>query len=162
MGNYAAGINGKGLSTMRHCGAFRAVPWILVLALTPSLAAAQQFGGDLDPAPHDNSTRDNVVGTGQVFANLSGNTLQVSGHFAGLSSPVTSAHLEMGVAMGVPGSAIGELSTTGSLNGEISGRVVLNAQEIAALGKGALYVQLDSAKAPDGNSWAWLQSGDGH
>lgn len=147
---------------MSRARAFCAVSWLLALALTPSLAAAQQFAGDLDPVPHDISNRDNVVGGGSVSANLSGDTLQVNGRFGGLSSPATSAHLEMGAAMGVPGSVIGQLSVTAAASGEISGSVVLNQAEVSALKKGALYVQLDSAKAPDGNSWAWLQQQDGH
>lgn len=101
--------------------------------------------------------RDNVVGVGAVSAALAGNTLSISGQFSGLSSPATGAHLKMGVAMGVPGTAIAELSAAHAPDGAITGTVTLNAAEIAALKKGALYVQLDSMKAPDGNSWAWLQ-----
>ena len=56
-----------------------------ILTAVPVFAADPQFEGELDPVPHDNSTRDNVVGTGMVSALLSGNTLTVSGNFAGLS-----------------------------------------------------------------------------
>jgi hypothetical protein len=142
----------------RICAAFL----VLAILTAPSLAIAQQFQGDLDPAPHDNSMRDNVVGLGAVSAALAGNTLAITGEFASLSSPATSAHLKMGAAMGVPGTAIGELTTDHAASGEITGTITLNAAEVAALKKGALYVELDSAKAPDGNSWAWLQSVEGH
>lgn len=136
--------------------------WLMMaFFFAPLPAAAGQFAGDLDPVPHDISMRDNVVGTGSVSADLSGTALHVSGKFAGLSSPATAAKLKMGVAMGVPGEAIGELTATHAADGEISGTVTLDQKEIAALKRGALYVELDSAKAPDGNSWGWLANGEG-
>lgn len=134
---------------------------VFALFLAPSLAAAQQFTGDFDPVPHDNSTRDNVVGIGAVSAALAGNTLAITGQFSGLSSPATTAHLKMGAAMGVPGTIIAELAATHAPSGQITGTVTLSAAQVRALKKGALYVELDSAKAPDGNSWAWLQSVEG-
>src|SRR5215469_2767230 len=96
---------------------------ISAILFAPLSAAAQQFGGDLDPAPHDISTRDNVVGNGTVHATLSGDALHISGNFSGLSSPATTAHLKMGAAMGVPGTAISELTATRAADGEISGDV---------------------------------------
>ncbi len=143
-----------------HCLCCLAAAAIFLFPLFPAFAADQQFQGELDPLPHDNSTRDNVVGTGTVSATLSGNTLTVSGSFSGLSSPASAAHLEMGLAMGVPGTVIGSLGATQGPNGQISGSIKLNAAEIAALKKGAVYVQLDSVKAPDGNSWSWLESAE--
>jgi len=147
---------------MTRIRALRAAACLIsALLFAPLSAAAQQFGGDLDPAPHDFSTRDDVVGNGTVSATLSGSALHISGNFSGLSSPATMAHLKMGAAMGVPGAAIGELTATRAANGEISGDVTLDQNEIAALKKGALYVELDSAKAPGGNSWAWLENAEG-
>ncbi len=96
--------------------------------------------------------------TGIVSATLSGTTLTITGNFTGLSSPATAAHLKMGLAMGVPGATIGELNATHAAKGEISGSIKLNSAQIAALKKGALYIQLDSAKGTNGNSWAWLES----
>jgi hypothetical protein len=138
----------------------RAALLMLAILAAPSSAAAQQFAGDLDPAPHDFANRDNVVGAGMVSAILSGTTLTITGSFTGLTSPATAAHLKMGLAMGVPGATIGELSATHSAKGEISGSIKLNSTQIAALRKGALYIQLDSVKGTDGNSWAWLESGE--
>jgi hypothetical protein len=63
----------------------------------------------------------------------------------------------MGLAMGVPGPVIGELSVTQGPNGVISGKVTLNDEQIAALQHSALYVQLESVKAPNGNLWGWLE-----
>lgn len=129
-----------------------------ILLFAPGLAVAQEYQGDLDPAPHDFSNRDDVVGIGVVSATLSGTTLTITGNFSGLSSPATAAHLRMGLAKGVPGATIAELNATHAAKGEISGSVRLNSAQIAALKKGALYIQLDSVKGTDGNSWAWLEN----
>ena len=59
--------------------------------------------------------------------------------------------------MGVPGPVISELSVTQSPNGVISGKVTLNDEQVAALQHNALYVQLESVKAPNGNLWGWLE-----
>jgi hypothetical protein len=136
----------------------RAALLMLAILTAPSLAMAQQFQGDLDPTPHDFSNRDDVVGAGIVSATLSGTTLTITGNFIGLSSPATAAHLKMGLAMGVPGATIGELNATPAAKGEISGSIKLNSAQVAALRKGALYIQLDSVKGTNGNSWAWLES----
>ena len=98
------------------------------------------------------------MGTGQAKAELAGNRLSVSGTFFGLPSPATAAQLRMGLAMGVPGLVIGALTATPSTEGRISGSVTLSSAQIAALDKSAIYVQLNSARAPDGNLWGWLQS----
>jgi len=132
----------------------------LIFAFLFTPAAAQEYQGDLDPAPHDFSNRDDVVGIGIVSATLSGTTLTIAGNFSGLSSPATAVHLRMGLAKGVPGATIAELNATHAARGEISGTVKLNSAQIAALKRGALYIQLDSVKGTDGNSWAWLENGE--
>jgi hypothetical protein len=124
------------------------------------MAVGTQFAGEFDPMPHDNSTRADMVGEGQATATLSGDLLSVHGEFSGLSSPAMGAHLKMGLAMGVPGKEIGTLEATKDLHGAISGTVNLTADAISALKKGALYIQLDSEKSPEGNSWAWLEEPD--
>jgi hypothetical protein len=131
----------------------------LMLALSlPAFAAGGKFQGDLDPCPEDNSTRDAMTGTGNITANLAGNMLIIEGRFAGFSSLATAAHLHQGQAMGVPGPAIATLTVAHAGSGEVSGQVKLTGDQLAALGRGALYVQLDSEKAPTGNSWAWLEA----
>jgi hypothetical protein len=88
---------------------------------------------------------------------LDGDTLTVTGKFSELSSPATAAHLRMGLAMGVPGPEIGELTLSHEAKGEISGKLTLNPAQIAALKASAVYVQLDSVKAPGGTLWGWLE-----
>ena len=42
-------------------------------------------------------------------------------------------------------------------------RIKLNAAQLAALKRQALYIRIDSEKAPDGNVQGWLEeSGNGH
>ncbi|MGH6828745.1 MAG: CHRD domain-containing protein [Rhizomicrobium sp.] len=134
----------------------RTLMFLMVLGM-PASAAAEQFAGDLDPCPEDNSTRDSKVGGGEILATLSNGILIVRGGFAGFSSPATAAHLNQGLAMGVPGPAIGQIRVAHAMSGDVSARLKLTGAEISALKNGALYIQIDSAKAPNGNSWAWLQ-----
>jgi hypothetical protein len=145
------------MSLQDRCRVFRAVLLAGFFA-GPAFAADRQFVGEIDPFPHEMSTRDNVIGTGTVTAVLAGDRLTIRGDFTGLSSAATGAYLRMGLAMGVPGQRIGDLTITKATSGQISGTITLNAGAIAALERNALYVELDSAKAPDGNSWAWLQA----
>ena len=145
------------MSLQKRCRVFRAVLLAGFFA-GPAFAADRQFAGELDPYPHDMSTRDNVVGAGTIIAVLAGDRLTIRGDFTGLSSAATGAYLRMGLAMGVPGQKIGDLTVTKGNSGQISGTITLSAAAIAALERNAVYVELDSAKAPDGNSWAWLQA----
>src|ERR1700742_5129222 len=139
----------------------RAIVGLVIFGLvgaSPAGAADRRYQGDLDPLPHDNSTRDAVVGTGTVSATLTGNMLTITGNFSELSSTATAAHLQMGAAMGVPGPKIGELTVTRARDGAISGSIKLNGAEIDALNRGAMYVHIDSVNAADGNSWSWLEN----
>ena len=145
------------MSLQDRCRVFGAV-LLAGFLISPAFAADRQFTGEFDPYPHDMSTRDNVVGVGAVSAVLAGDRLTIRGNFAGLSSAATGAYLRMGLAMGVPGQRIGALTFTKADSGEISGTITLDAAAAAALERNALYVELDSVKAPDGNSWAWLEA----
>ena len=133
------------------------VPFILFLALAGTAAHAATFSGELDPAPFDLATRADTAGIGELSATLDGNVLTIAGKFSGLPSPATAAHLEMGLAEGVKGLAIADLSATRAAAGDISGKVTLTRAQAEAAKKNALYVQIDSEKAPDGNLWGWLE-----
>jgi hypothetical protein len=130
---------------------------MLMSSWIPARAAAPVFEAQLDPVAFTLATRSNVAGIGNVEGSLDGHTLNITGNFSGLPSPASSAHLRIGLAMGVPGPVIGELNVTQSPNGVISGKVTLNDEQVAALQHKALYVQLDSVKAPNGNLWGWLE-----
>jgi len=132
----------------------------IVIAVAPLLSSAwaadAQFFSTLDPAPMTMATRGNVAGTGSVSAELNGNKLTVDGSFSGLASPATDAHLHSGLMTGVPGDAFANLAVTQGDSGTISGTLTLDRAHLNALRAGAVYVQIDSVKAPDGTLRGWL------
>ena len=132
---------------------------ILMLTVTPVLAAGRSFEAELDPTPFDATTRADVINSiGNVTAILEGSTLTVSGTFSSMTSSATGASVRIGLAKGVPGEAIGTLTATHAANGSVSGSVKLSAAQVAGLNKQALYIRIDSEKAPDGNLQGWLEA----
>ena len=129
----------------------------LLTILALPARAATGFETELDPAPFDASNKADVVGIGNASASLDGRSLAISGTFFGLSSPATAAELRIGLAMGVPGEAIGTLTIDRASSGTVSGKIDLTAKQLAALRSGALYIRIDSVRAPDGNLQGWLQ-----
>lgn len=119
-------------------------------------AAEQNFATRLTAVAYDGAMRANVQGDGQVSATLDGNTLTLNGRFTALPSPATNARLYSGLGIGVPGDAILDMQLSGQTDGTLSGSFTLNSKQLAALRQGHVYVQLDSAKAPEGNLWGWL------
>lgn len=129
---------------------------MLVLAAAP--AHAQEFEAQLDPAPFDATTRADIIGSiGNVTATLNGNTLTVSGTFKDMTSPATGASVRIGLAKGVLGDAVGPLTATRAQQGTVSGGVQLNPAQLEALRRQAIYVRIDSEKAPEGNLQGWLE-----
>src|SRR6185295_3564193 len=133
-----------------------------LLAASPVFAAG--YDAELDPAPFDATNRADVIGSiGNATATLDGNTLTVQGTFSNLKSPATNGSFRIGLAKGVPGDAIGTLTVEHARQGGFSGSIKLNAAQLAALKREALYVRIDSEKAPDGNVQGWLEdSGKDH
>jgi len=128
---------------------------VVNLAL-PALAADAQFFSTLDPAPMTMATRANVAGAGSVSAELNGNKLSVQGSFSGLASAATKAELRSGSMIGVPGDVFANLTITPAADGSLSGTVSLDRAKLKALRDGAVYVQINDEKAPDGALRAWL------
>jgi len=127
-----------------------------LLLAGPALAAT--YEGELDPTPFDATTRADVIGSiGTVSATLTGNTLAIHGAFSNLTSNATTGSVRIGLAKGVPGEAIGTLSVTPGRQGDFSGMVKLSPAQLVALKNHALYVRIDSQKAPDGNLQGWLE-----
>ncbi|HVW73173.1 MAG TPA: CHRD domain-containing protein [Rhizomicrobium sp.] len=130
-----------------------------LLLAAPALAASQGFEAELDPAPFDASNRADVINSiGTVSATLEGSTLSVKGSFSNLTSPATGGSLRIGLAKGVPGDAIGTLTVAHAQAGDFSGTIRLTGAQVAALRKQALYIRIDSEKAPDGNLQGWLEA----
>jgi hypothetical protein len=128
----------------------------LLLSAVPALAAG--YDAELDPVPFDASNRAIVIDSiGNASATLDGSTLNISGNFSKFTSPATGGSVRVGLAKGVPGDAIGTLTVDHAASGHFSGSVKLSNSQIAALKKQAIYVRIDSEKAPDGNLQGWLE-----
>ena len=129
----------------------------LVLA-APVMAAPEAFQITLTPVARSNATQMTAVGRGTADVALEGNKLSINGMFGGLASPATDAHLCQGIGIGVSGSCSNDLTVSPASSGSVSGTLVLNAKQIAALRAGQLYVQINSQKAPApaGNLWGWI------
>lgn len=129
-----------------------------LLASGHAFAADVEFAASLEPAPMTMATRANLTGTGMVSARLADSTLSVTGTFSGLASPATGVHLHSGLMTGVPGPAFADLTLSGATSGNFNGSAKLTRAQLQALNSGALYVQIDSEKAPepDGTLRGWL------
>lgn len=145
----------------RHRNIFLCAVAALLLA-GPALAAT--YEAELDPCPFDATNRADVINSiGNVTANLDGNMLTVKGSFSNFTSPATGGSFRIGLAKGVPGDAIGDLTVDHARQGSFSGSIKLTAAQLAALKRQAIYVRIDSQKSPDGNVQGWLEeSGMGH
>ncbi|MDB5736142.1 MAG: hypothetical protein JWN16_2779 [Alphaproteobacteria bacterium] len=133
-----------------------AIALAAVLAAAPAMAAG--YEAELDPTPFDAVNRADVINSiGNVTATLNGNVLTVQGSFSAMTSPATGASVRIGLAKGVPGDAIGKLTAEHSPAGAVSGSVTLTQDQVAALQKQALYIRIDSEKAPEGNLQGWLE-----
>ncbi|HSS14887.1 MAG TPA: hypothetical protein VLL04_13395 [Rhizomicrobium sp.] len=132
------------------------------LLATPAWAAG--YEAELDPTPFDATNRADVIESiGNLTATLEGSTLTVRGTFSNFTSAAIGGSFRIGLAKGVPGDAIGSLTVDHARQGSFSGTIKLNASQIAALKKQAMYVRIDSEKAPDGNVQGWLEeSGKDH
>jgi hypothetical protein len=128
----------------------------LLLSVAPALAAG--YDAELDPVPFDASNRAIVLDSiGDASATLDGTMLNISGNFSKYTSPATGGSVRVGLAKGVPGDVIGTLTVDHAASGHFSGSIKLNNSQIAALKKQAIYVRIDSEKAPDGNVQGWLE-----
>ena len=133
-----------------------------IFLASPALAAG--YVAELDPTPFDATNRADVIESiGNLTATLEGSTLTVRGTFSNFTSPATGGSFRIGLAKGVPGDAIGMITVEHARQGSFSGTIKLNAAQMAALKKEALYIRIDSEKAPDGNVQGWLEdSGKDH
>ena len=128
----------------------------LWIGLCASANGQETFKGRLYPVPIDATMRVDVTGKGTATAVLTGAKLSINGSFEGLHTPATVARLHDGLATGVRGPALFDLTVTKATNGTISGSFDLTPAQVESLRKGKLYVQIHSEKAPEGNLWGWL------
>ena len=130
----------------------------VVLVLTVPVAAQNEvrYKVRLAPVPLDVAMRNTVAGRGAGTAVLKGMSLTVTGTFDGLRSPATTARLYLGPAMGIRGMPFADLMISKATNGMISGSVTLTADQVRALDRSRIYLQIASTGAPDGNLWGWF------
>jgi hypothetical protein len=141
---------------MKIPGDLLAVVYLVSLAIPLSAQAPETYKGRLAPVPVDAQLLPNTAGHGSASVALAGAKLTLSGTFEGLRAPATAAQLRRGLATGVRGPVLYELTVSKAATGTISGSFDLTPEQIDGLRKGRLYVQIDSEKAPDGNLWGWL------
>ena len=129
---------------------------LISLALPGAAQAQEKYRVRLATVPMDGGMRNTVAGTGAATAVLTGAKLTVNGTFDGLLSAATTADVHRGPAMGVRGSSFAMLTVTKAPKGTLSGSIDLSPEQVQALKKGQLYIQISSEKAPEGNLWGWF------
>ena len=143
--------------TLRRHPAVLGITALLALLSVPGVAQSQErYKVRLATVPMDGGMRNTVAGTGAATAVLTGTKLTVNGTFDGLLSPATTVNVHRGPAMGVRGPSFGALTVSKAPKGTLSGSIDLTPEQLQALRKGQLYLQISSEKAPDGNLWGWL------
>jgi CHRD domain len=129
---------------------------LLAGCMSVSAHADESFDVRLSPAPRDASMKPSIAGHGTARVTLRGNRLTIAGNFSAFPSPATRAALHRGPAVALRGPAIRELTVSSNTSGALTAELTLDAAELAALEAGQLYIQIDTAAAPDGNVWGWL------
>ena len=132
---------------------------IALLSLWCAQPAAQnqeRYKVRLSTIPMDGGMRETVAGMGSASAVLAGTKLTINGTFQGLRTPATAARLHNGMARGVRGASLGDLTVSKAVSGTLAGSFDLTPEQLQNLRKGQLYIQISSEKAPDGNLWGWL------
>ena len=136
---------------------FGGVTAFAVVAIYGSSVVAQTkaFSARLSIVPITIAMQRIVTGKGSATAVLAGDALTIDGKFEGLRSPATVAQLHIGIR-GVRGPSVASLTVSGGTMGTIKGVVPVTRELRQALEKSAVYIQIHSETAPDGNLWGWL------
>lgn len=137
-------------------GKISAFAAFLLATASLQVAADDSFQFRLSPGPRLVGTRAMSSGSGEVSATLSGSTLSLDGKYEGLLAAPATVQLAMGSAPGVRGPKIADLAISSGTSGTVSGKVKLDSKQLALFHKGGLYVEIDSAAAPEGDLWGWV------
>jgi len=129
---------------------------LLCLGFSAAAQAPETFSARLTMMPIEQATRADVTGSGSGSAVLDGGRLVVSGSFSGLRGPATVARLHEGLATGIRGAALFELSVVAGVDGTFTGEAELTREQVQRLRQGRWYIQIHSETAPEGNLWGWL------
>ena len=148
--------------------------WVAValacIAVTAGAQGGDKYKARLSAVPSLNSRgaginvpADSVkAAEGSVTATLSGKKLTVNGTFAKFASAATEANLFMGPAMGArsyPGTPLFKLTLMKAGDGKsgtFNGMFDLSNEQVDALKKGKLYLQVHSEGSPTGHVVGWL------
>lgn len=133
-----------------------AVALLAVIGVCAAAQSEEKFRTRLAPVAMDIAMRVNIAGTGSASATLNGSKVAVTGTFDGLVTPATNAHLHMGLAPGVRGPSVFNLTVTTAKTGTIGGSFDLTPDQAEAFRQGKFYIVINSEKAPEGNLWGWL------
>jgi hypothetical protein len=144
------------MALRRNVGVLGIAAFFALLSMPAVAQSQERYKVRLATVPMDGGMRSTVAGTGTATAVLTGTKLTVNGTFDGLLSPATTANVHRGPAMGVRGPSFGVLTVTKTPKGTLSGSVDLTPEQVQALKKGQLYIQISSEKAPEGNLWGWF------
>ena len=112
----------------------------------------------LSPVPITAAMQVTVSGSGAATATLTGRRLTIEGTFTGLRTPATVArlHLAPRAARGEAFADVKVSTGTSGNSGTLTGAIDLTPQQVQAVEKSSVYIQLHSEKAPEGNLWGWL------
>ncbi len=127
----------------------------LLLFSVNAVAQSETFRARLSPMPTTPQTVNTITGEGEVILTLSGNTLTVAGNFAGMNSAATMAHVHNGPPA-QPGPVVHQLEISKSPSGEISAVLELSDEQVAALRRNELYIQVHSETNPPGELRGWI------
>src|SRR6267142_1447617 len=104
---------------------------VLVWLALPAAAQTQErYKVRLATVPMDGGMRNTVAGTGSASAVLAGTKLTINGTFDGLRSPATMARVHKGIAMGVRGSYIADLTVSKAPSGTVTGTLDLTPEQV--------------------------------
>src|SRR3972149_204361 len=144
------------MALRRSIAALGITALLVSLALAGAAQTQERYKLRLFTVPMDGGMRSTVAGGGSATAVLGGTSLTVNGPFGGLPPPATLARVHRGVAMGVRGPSLADLTVTKAPKGTISGSIDLMPEQVRSLKAGQLYIQISSERAPDGNLWGWF------
>ena len=120
-----------------------------------SAQATTTYVARLSPVPITAAMQVTVSGSGAATATLTGRRLTIDGKFTGLRTPATVARLHL-APRAARGEAFADLKVSTGTSGMITGAIDLTPQQVQAIEKSSVYIQLHSEKAPEGNLWGWL------
>src|SRR5919109_43988 len=97
----------------------------LITLVAPPALAAEKYQIHISPMPFNDATQSSMTGKGTSVATLDGDTLSITGTFAGLASAATKAQLALSRGPGIPGTAFHDLVVSPDVAGKLTGQVRL-------------------------------------